>query len=41
VIVYNGIQDYEAIGLWGGKGGLRTTQLRNQEKWEKCDSNDY
>lgn len=38
-IEYNGLQHYEAVGLFGGDEGLRQTQLRDEEKRRKCREN--
>ena len=38
-IEYNGVQHYEAVGLFGGYEGLKRTQLRDEEKRRKCKEN--
>lgn len=38
-IEYNGLQHYEAVGLFGGEEGLRQTQFRDEEKRRKCKEN--
>jgi hypothetical protein len=38
-IEYNGLQHYEAVGLFGGEEGLIQTQLRDEEKRRKCREN--
>jgi hypothetical protein len=38
-IEYNGLQHYEAVGLFGGEEGLIQTQLRDALKREKCKEN--
>lgn len=38
-IEYNGVQHYEAVGLFGGEEGLKQTQFRDKQKRRKCREN--
>lgn len=38
-IEYNGVQHYQAVGLFGGEEGLKQTKLRDEQKRKKCKQN--